>query len=76
MTTILKAGYGVWNQTVDVTGVIQSLYNSGQRVFTAPPPNAGDPSHGNRKYLYAFWESNGRTYSGVVGENDSGFTIE
>lgn len=46
MTTILKAGYGVLNQTVDVAGVIQSLYNSGQRVFTAPPPNAGDPSPG------------------------------
>ena len=68
--TITYAGYGVWNNTNDVTSKVQQQYSSGQRHFTANNTDYGDPSHGDRKYLYIVWNQGGST-SGVVGEDDS-----
>lgn len=68
--TITFAGYGVWNSTNDVTSKVQQQYSNGQRHFTANNTDYGDPSPGNRKYLYIVWTLNGQQ-SGVVGENDN-----
>ena len=70
-TTISYAGYGVWNSTNDATVLVQSAYNSGTRVFFAGNQWGGDPSPGNRKYLYIVWSNEAGTASGVIGENDS-----
>ena len=70
--TITYAGYGVWNSTNDVTSKVQQQYGSGQRHFTANNTDYGDPSPGNRKYLYIIWSiNNGSPQSGVVGEDDN-----
>jgi hypothetical protein len=75
MSHINYAGYGVYDQTIDVTGGVQQEYNNNQRVFTADN-RFGDPASGQRKYLYILWTNNGVLSSGVVGENDShGITI-
>jgi hypothetical protein len=66
---ITFAGFGVYNQTIDVTTQVASLYNSGTRVFLASN-QWGDPAPGARKYLYIGWNSGGNDGSGVVGEND------
>ena len=70
-TTIKYAGYGVWNSTCDCTGPVQRAYANGMRVFLAGNQWCGDPSHGNRKYLYIVWVTPAGTSSGVVGEDDS-----
>jgi hypothetical protein len=70
-TKIDYAGYGVWNSTIDVTTPVQNAYNNGMRVFLAGNQWGGDPSPGNRKYLYIVWDSGIGPASGVVGENDS-----
>jgi len=76
-TTITNAGYGVWNNTIDVTSQVQQQYANGTRVFLAGN-QYGDPSPGDRKYLYIFWTiNNGPAQSGVTGENDKrGIRIE
>ncbi|MBM7867942.1 hypothetical protein GTO89_09370 [Heliobacterium gestii] len=68
---VVYAGFGVWNSTNDATTAISKAYDKGQRTFLASNDWTGDPSPGNRKYLYIVWEQNGVTYSGVVGEGDS-----
>jgi hypothetical protein len=75
-STIEKAGYGCYNQTLDCTSQIQDEYEKGKRVFVADN-RFGDPAPGERKYLYIFWETSvGDTASGVTGENDDhGITI-
>jgi len=70
MSSINYAGFGVWNNTINVTSGIQNEYNGGQRHFTADD-RFGDPYPGQRKYLYIVWNDGGTTSSGVVGENDS-----
>jgi CubicO group peptidase (beta-lactamase class C family) len=77
---IKYAGYGLANQTVDVTFEIRRLYALGQRTFVASNDlltgTQTDPSPGNRKFLYVAWGQGGVWYSGVVGENDpTGITI-
>lgn len=65
------AGYGVWNSTNDVTSKVQEQYAGGQRTFFAKDIDYGDPSPGNRKYLYITWAKNeGFVQSGVVGQHD------
>jgi hypothetical protein len=74
-SNIQSAGYGVWNQTLDCSSGIKQEYSSGKRVFLADN-RFGDPSPGNRKYIYIFWETNGQYFSGVTGEGDDrGITI-
>ena len=70
--TIERAGYGCYNSTTECTGLVQTLYSGGRRVFLANNSDyGGDPAPGQRKYLYIFWETNDGTYqSGVTGEND------
>ena len=70
-TTITYAGYGVWNSTIDVTAQIQKAAIGGTTVFQASNSLIGDPSPGDRKYLYIVWNEGGATKSGVVGEDDS-----
>jgi len=70
-TSISYAGYGVWNSTDNVTSSVQAAYGSGTRVFLAGNQWGGDPSPGNRKYLYIVWNHEGDAGSGVVGEGDS-----
>lgn len=68
---IIYAGYGVWNQTQNVTTQMQESAASGVTKFTASNQwVAGDPAVGERKYLYIVWQENNSTKSGVVGEND------
>ncbi|GKS77701.1 hypothetical protein AVME950_22415 [Acidovorax sp. SUPP950] len=75
ITVIENAGYGVYNQTIDVTAQVADAYAKGTRVFTANN-NWGDPAPGERKYLYIFWTTNSVTSSGVTGENDKhGITV-
>lgn len=68
--TISYAGYGVWNSTNDVTSKVQQQYDGGQRTFFAKDIDYGDPSPGNRKYLYIVWLLDGQQ-SGVVGQDDN-----
>ncbi len=68
---IAYAGYGVWNQTYDVTTAFKQRYDQGMRKFTADNSYGGDPSPGNRKYLFAIWKIGGVSFSAVVGEDDS-----
>ena len=70
-TQVLYAGYGVWNNVVDVTSTLSQRYNAGQKQFQAENSIWGDPSPGDRKYLYAFWRNSDTIYSAVVGEGDS-----
>jgi hypothetical protein len=70
MASIEFAGYGVWDSTFDVTAKVRDQYGAGQRHFTANNGDYGDPSPGDRKYLYIVWKSGGQVASGVVGEND------
>lgn len=73
MATIVYAGYGVWNSTNNVTSKVRQQYNAGQRTFIANNGDYGDPSPGDRKYLYIVWDG---SESGVVGEDDSrGITV-
>lgn len=73
MASIDYAGYGVWNSTNDVTSKVRQQYGSGQRTFIANNGDYGDPSPGDRKYLYIVWNGSD---SGVVGEDDSrGITV-
>ncbi|MEM5300118.1 hypothetical protein VSR82_38635 [Burkholderia sp. JPY481] len=70
-TVISNAGYGVWNNTIDVTDQVRQQYANGTRVFVAGN-QYGDPSPGDRKYLYIFWKVNDAPMqSGVTGENDN-----
>jgi hypothetical protein len=74
-TTIEKAGYGVYDSTIDVTHHVTKAYEDGERVFKASD-KWGDPAPGQRKYLYIFWNHNGESRSGVIGEDDSrGITL-
>ncbi len=70
MATIIYAGFGVWNSTFDVTDKVKNQYEGGQRRFLADIAVYGDPSPGNRKYLFIIWNSSGALQSGVVGETD------
>jgi hypothetical protein len=70
MTTINYAGYGVWDKTRDATSEIKQAYAKGTRKFLANNDWVGDPSPGDRKYLYIVWDGGGFTASGVVGEDD------
>ena len=71
MANIVYAGYGVWDATFDVSPKVKDQYGAGQRHFTANNGDYGDPSPGDRKYLYIVWKADGgQTSSGVVGEND------
>jgi hypothetical protein len=70
-TQVLYAGYGVWNNVVDVTSTLSQRLNAGQKQFQADNNIWGDPSPGDRKYLYAFWSNSNTIYSAVVGEGDS-----
>jgi len=69
-TEIVYAGYGVYNQTIDVTSGIRQEYATGKRVFNASN-QFGDPAPGQRKYLYIVWKSGQDLVSGVTGENDN-----
>jgi hypothetical protein len=69
-STIQSAGYGVWNSTIDITDAVKKAYSNGTRVFLANNNWGGDPSPGNRKYIYIFWQTNAQYYSGVTGEGD------
>jgi hypothetical protein len=70
-TVITYAGYGVWNNTCDCTAPVRRAYEGGMRVFTANNNWCGDPSPGDRKYLYIIWQTPIGPASGVVGEDDS-----
>ena len=67
---IIYAGYGVWNKCKDCTSVIQQDYENGTRKFFANNELVGDPSPGDRKYLFIVWQKNNVKYSAVIGEND------
>ena len=69
-SSIVYAGYGVYNQTADATTAIRKAYGKGERIFTANNNWVGDPAPGARKYLYILWKANGNESSGVTGEND------
>jgi hypothetical protein len=72
---ISYAGYGVYNQTIDVTDGIKIEYGKGERVFLASN-QFGDPAPGERKYLYIVWKVGAQLHSGVTGENDKhGITL-
>jgi len=76
MVAITYAGYGVWNKTRDATTAIKQAYAGGTRKFTANNDWVGDPSPGDRKYLFIEWDGGGFIASGVVGENDDrGITV-
>lgn len=68
---ITFAGYGVWNRTCDCTDAVRRAYGTGTRVFLANNDWCGDPSPGDRKYLFIVWNTPGGPASGVVGEDDS-----
>ena len=77
MHTIIYAGFGVWNSTLDVTALISRLYSQGAQTFTCNDckindTQVEDPSYGNHKYLYIVYSySGGRPYNSVViGESD------
>jgi hypothetical protein len=82
-TTIIYAGYGVWNSTRNCTneaqGNIADAFNAGEATvkFVASNDAWGpDPSPGNRKYFFVAWQQNGIVSSGVVGEGDAtGVTV-
>ncbi len=76
-SNIQYAGYGVWDQTIDITDAVKAAYTSkNQRVFLANNDWGGDPSPGNRKYIYIYWQNGSQYYSGVTGEGDTrGVTI-
>lgn len=65
-TRIEKAGYGVYNSTIDVTDQVAAAYERGERTFRASN-QWGDPAPKERKYLYIFWG----TGNGVTGEDDA-----
>jgi hypothetical protein len=70
MVTIVFAGYGIHNLTIDVTKPIADAKNRGQSVFLANNNWGGDPAPGQRKYLYIVWEQGDERVSGVTGEDD------
>lgn len=68
---ITFAGYGVWNKTCDCTDAVRRAYGTGMRVFLANNNWCGDPSPGDRKYLFIIWNTAAGSSSGVVGEDDN-----
>ena len=68
--TIIFAGYGYHEKTIDVTEKIKAGYKTGKREFKAGNDIAGDPFVGRRKSLYVVWIENGTTKSGAVEEGD------
>ena len=68
--TIIFAGYGYHEKTIDVTEKIKAGYKAGKREFKAGNDIAGDPFVGRRKSLYIIWTENGITKSGTVEEGD------
>ena len=83
MYTIIYAGFGVWNSTVDVTALISRLYGQGTQTFTCNDCKINDikvddPAYGSHKYLYIIYSySGGRPYnSAVIAESDpQGITL-
>lgn len=68
--TIIFAGYGYYERTINVTEKIKAGYKAGKREFKAGNDIAGDPFVGRRKSLYIIWAENGATKSGSVEEGD------
>ena len=68
--TIIFAGYGYYEKTIDVTEKIKAGYKTGKTEFKAGNDIAGDPFVGRRKSLYVVWTENGTTKSGAVEEGD------
>ena len=82
MFSILYAGFGVWDRTVDVTALIRSMYAAGTQQFTCGGSKINgeavdDPAPGARKYLFVVYGIPGQPFaSAVVGEDDgSGLSI-
>lgn len=75
--TIVYAGYGYLNQTIDVTNGIKTEFAEGARTFLATN-RFGDPPKGKTKALYAIWKyGSGPLQSGVSFEGSKeGFTIQ
>ena len=77
VTSVVYAGYGVWNKTNNCTngaqGRIQDDYDKVTVTFLASNDAWGpDPAPGERKYFFISWhDPDGTIKSGVVGEDDS-----
>jgi hypothetical protein len=78
-TSVLFAGYGDRNSTLNVTGLaaarlVEALNENSDAVTFVADNDAwgGDPSPNNQKYFYVVWqERDGDLRSAVVTEYDS-----
>lgn len=67
--TILYAGYGYGDKTVDVTEKIKKYYKEGKKKIKADNTLGGDPYVGKGKFLFVVWTANGVAKSSIVAEN-------
>ncbi len=83
MFTIIYAGFGCWDRTIDVTQLIRNMYWAGNQQFSCTGCKINgvavdDPAPGTRKYLFVvYWAAGQPPYGSVVTweGDDSGFSI-